>query len=68
MFSVAMHTEFFMFFTTQIVQPLDISVHVLLGGKNTVVLYVRTLRVTDKRMSLNLECQVLFLRIKKKKS
>lgn len=32
MFSIAMHTEFFMFFTTQIGQPLDTSVHALLGG------------------------------------
>ena len=33
MFSIAMHTEFFMFFTTWIGQPLDTSAHALLGGE-----------------------------------
>jgi hypothetical protein len=40
MISIALHTEFFMFFTTQIGQPLDTSVHVLLGqGKRILVYY-----------------------------
>jgi hypothetical protein len=40
MFSIAMHTEFFMFFTTQIGQPPDTSVHALLGGGDTGLLYI----------------------------
>jgi len=39
MFSTAMHTEFSMFFTTLIGQPLDASVHVLLGEKKILVYY-----------------------------
>lgn len=67
MFSIAMHTEFFMFFTTQIGQPLDTSVHALLGGGNIGLLYICILLVTDMRMSLILECQVLFPSTNKEK-
>ena len=39
MFSIAMHTEFFMFFTTWIGQPLDTSAHALLGGEKKILVY-----------------------------
>jgi hypothetical protein len=56
MFSISMHTEILVCFTTQIGQPLDTNVlHVLLERKMSLI-QLCILLVTDMYKSLILEC------------